>query len=160
MPEFWWVAKFRDGSMLSQAEGKTFNEDVMPRVGEIVALFLTDGTRRYGVNLETGDFLFNQESLSALGVACGAHPDLEYSFVDLLAKSKLFRVRPIFFRRTEQDVNLSGEFVGPPRRIYAVGWQAIVKVPSLNRGDKRWHLENRNVKRILYVYPDGRLVLA
>jgi hypothetical protein len=161
MPNFYWTAKLRDGSVVSQAEGALFQKDIVPKAGEIVALFLTDGTKkRYGVNLETGDFLFSQGYLSGLGVACGVHPDLESSFAELLNKARLCHVRPIFFRRTEQDMTLAGELVGPPRYVYAIGWQATVKIPVALPRDKRWHMEDRNVKRILYVYPDGRCVLA
>ena len=57
-------------------------------------------------------------------------------------------------------MNTVGEKVTRTDHIFAVGWQATVKIPVYTHGDSRWHEEERNVKHILYLHPDGSMVFG
>lgn len=168
MPDWMWVVKFKDGAVLRQTEGSLFQRDVVPRGREVQAIYLESEKAKIGLNLETGDFLTMVSGegmfLSAFNVGLGPHADLEFDMPELIAQDQLKNVRPIFFRRvTRKLVMGSGgmlEDKEQPRYVYAIGWQADVVVPELDRSKTRWHPAERNVKHIVYVHPDGRIVLT
>ena len=157
-----WVVKLKNGSTLKQSEGAQFQRDVVPRAPEVQALYLPGEGKRYGVNLETGDFLFNTGYLANLGACSGVHPDLEYSFEELRRHPdfRLSDIRPIFFRRITKTFDLATRQLLSEICVYGIGWQGTVQIPRLKKGAKQWHTERHNVKRILYVYEDGRVVLT
>jgi len=157
IPQYIWVAKFRDGHVLKQIEGETvhyFNTEVLPFASDLLEFWIEDSNgKKYGMNLLTGDFFFDGgPSLSYFGIKMAKHVDVEFPIDTPL--------RPIFFRRTTRTFNCqTGDQVGA-KFVYAIGWQATVEIPVLNEGDKQWHTEKRNVKHILYVHDTGELVFG
>jgi len=151
---FKWALKFRDGNVVTQDGGIPFKDVVKDNV---VSIFLFSESRRYGFNLETGDVLLNENSLSDYHCFLGVHPDIEHSFTKLLKDEshQLRNVRPIYFKRVTVALNMDLTPKGEPDVVYAIGYQATVNLIKLSKGDRQYHLEPHNVKHILYVYDNG-----
>jgi hypothetical protein len=168
MPLFW-VAKFKDGSIVKQSEAHFFNEEVVPKAEQVEVLWLTDEKEslRYGFALTNGNIMLLKDgegvSFKALGVELGVLPDLEYTFSELKGHPdfKLRNIRPIFFRRVTRVMNAANmRIVLSESFTYAIGFQAVVDEPFLAKGAGRWSTRPRNVKRVLFVREDGRVVLT
>jgi len=168
MPLFW-VAKFKDGSIVKQSEGRFFNEEVVPKAEDLEVLWLTDEKEslRYGFAFANGNIMLLKDgegvSFKALGVELGVLPDLEYTFSELREHPdfKLRNIRPIFFRRVTRVMNASDMTkVLSENFVYAIGFQGDIREPYLAQGVKQWSTRPRNVKRVLYVREDGRVVLT
>jgi hypothetical protein len=168
MPLFW-VAKFKDGSIVKQSEGHFFNEEVVPKAEQVEVLWLTDEKEslRYGFAFANGNIMLLKDgegvSFKALGVELGILPDLEYTFSELKEHPdfKLRNIRPIFFRRVTRVMDAADmRIVLSETFVYAIGFQAVVDEPFLVKGAARWSTRARNVKRVLYVREDGKVVLT
>ena len=102
--------------------------------------------------LENGDFVIDGKGLP-FWLAKHVESELPIDVLEL---------RPVQFTRTLQHLgmNVNGSQVTRSDHIYAVGWQATVKIPIYAHGSPHWHEEERNVKHILYLHPDGSMVFG
>jgi len=169
MPLLFWVAKFKNGLIVKQSEGHFFNEEVVPKAEDLEVLWLTDEKEslRYGFAFANGNIMLLKDgegvSFKALGVELGVLPDLEYTFSELKEHPdfKLSNIRPIFFRRVTRVMDAADiQNVLSENFVYAIGYQGDIFEPYLSQGAKQWSTRKRNVKRILYVREDGRVVLT
>jgi hypothetical protein len=169
MPLLFWVAKFKDGLIVKQSEGHFFVEDVLPNAEKLEVFWLTDEKEslRYGFAFTNGNIMLLKDgegvSFKALGVELGVLPDLEYTFSELKEHPdfKLSNIRPIFFRRVTRVMDAADMTkVLSENFVYAIGFQGDIREPYLAQGAKEWSTRQRNVKRILYVREDGRVVLT
>jgi len=169
MPLLFWVAKFKDGLIVKQSEGNFFVEDVLLKADELEVFWLTDEKEslRYGFAFTNGNIMLLKDgeglSFKALGIELGVLPDLEYTFSELKEHPdfKLSNIRPIFFRRVTRVMDAADmQNVLSENFVYAIGYQGDISEPYLPQGAKQWSTRKRNVKRILYVREDGRVVLT
>jgi hypothetical protein len=153
-PLFQWRAYFKNGEILSQRDGFHFVTDVLPRAEELTVFSLAngDGKDEFSVDLCSGDFFIRSAWLSSLGVQFSKHVESEYPIN--------VPMRPIFFRRTTREFDLSSFKQVSEHFVYAIGWQATVEIPVLDEGATQWRVERKNVKHILYIHPDGKVMLG
>jgi len=139
--QFPWTARFKDDSELQQ-----FNMDGSENLFKKV-LERRDLTEfevgPVTVNLRDGSFIIHGVKLTG---SCGVEAFEEWGIDERLSK------RIIYFRRVKRDFDAATlQEKRDPYVVYAVGWQATIP-PDQN------YPQERNVKHIVYIHPDGTVV--
>jgi len=146
-----WMARFERGSTLSQFDPSSGKETLFR---EVLLRELKDDLLNFTVgnvtlDMKEGSFIIHENGKAfKLIPSCGKVKEMmdEYGLEEERRRSKLqgqILKRLIYFRRRSTDF---GADVKPDRIVYALGWQATV--------------DGRNVKHILYIHPNGDLVLG
>jgi hypothetical protein len=134
-----WQAYFKDGSTLRQFKpdgSEILFREVLNRVLDVERFHVGPVT----VDLRGGSFLLKAGGSCAVKITGSSFVDAfeEWGVDERLPK------RLIYFRRVTRQ--FGGLLPATPYVVYAVGWQATV--------------QGRNVKHIIFIHPDGSLVLA
>jgi len=140
--QFPWTARFKDGSELRQ-----FNIDGSENLFKKV-LERRDLTEfevgPVTVDLRDGSFLIHGVKLTG---SCGVEAFEEWGIDERLPK------RIIYFRRVKRDFDSATlQEKKDPYVVYAVGWQALIPP------DEK-HPNGCNVKHIVFIHPNGELVV-
>jgi hypothetical protein len=124
-----WTAVFKDSTIIKQ-----FNEDGSENLFREV-LDRQDGLRHFRVGKITVDLL--DGSFLVDGVTLFGSTSREYS-------DETVKKRIIYFRITTRVFNAATLQQNSVNFVYAIGWQATI--------------DGKNVKHIMYLHPNGKVV--
>ena len=138
-----WQAYFKDGSALSQFEpdgSEVLFRKVLDRALDVERFQVGPVT----VDLRDGSFILHRMGDFVKVTGSSYVEAFEEWGIDERVPKRL-----IYFRRVARQFGIGGDVPKErvaPYVVYAVGWQATV--------------QDRNVKHIIFIHPDGSLVFA